>query len=180
MSAALQQVLDATRQRFVATFVAQCDSLRILVDQVVAIGPTGPIAALTQVTHRLSGLAGTIGFPTISLRASELERLIDGAAGGGFDAVHARGAVEAIRDAFLEYLASPPAWALPAVAAPRGATILLAEDEPDQCAIVKTCLVGAGYALAVVVSGDLVVAAARAQQPALILLDIAMPRLDGY
>ena len=180
VSDALQRVLDETRQRFVAGFAERCASLRILVDQVEASGADGPVAAFTHAAHRLSGLAGTIGFPTISVRASELERLVDGAAGGTFDALHARVTVDAIEEAFIKDLSSPPVWAAPAIATTRGAKILIAEDEPDQRAIVTTCLERAGYAPIAVVSGDLVVAAARAEQPALILLDIAMPRLDGY
>jgi len=176
----LQRVLDGTRTRFVATFVAQCDSIGILVDKVAQFGPRGPVAALTQVTHRLSGLAGTIGFPTISARASELEELIDGVASGVFDAVRARGAVHAIRKAFTSDLTSPAFRAQPAVATPQGAKILVAEDEPDQRAIVTACLESAGHVPIAVVSGDLVVQAAHAEKPALILLDIAMPRLDGY
>src|SRR3984893_11619097 len=93
---ALKQVMDETRQRFVATFLAQCDSLRSLVDKVAALGPRGPVAALTQVTHRLSGLAGTIGFPTISARASELEALVDRVGRGAFDPLLARDLVKAI------------------------------------------------------------------------------------
>jgi len=142
---AFQQVLDETRQRFVATFVAQCDSIRILVDKVAASGSRGPVVALTQVTHRLSGLAGTIGFPTISARASELEDLV-GAGRGGFDALLARDAVDAIRKAFATDLASPPVWSTPpAVSTARGAKILVAEVESTQPAIVTTCLEGAGY-----------------------------------
>jgi two-component system cell cycle response regulator len=185
---ALQEVLDETRQRFVATFPAQCDSLRILVDAVAAFGPKGPVATLTQATHRLTGLAGTIGFPTVSVRAGELERLLDGVAAGVFDAPLARAAVDAIRQALTTDLAveagsstpaRPPWTALP-IATARGAMILLAEDEPDQRMIVTTCLAAAGYTPVTVVSGDLVVEAARAGRPAVILLDIAMPRLDGY
>ena len=77
-------------------------------------------------------------------------------------------------------MASPPVWALPAISTAQGAKILVAEDEADQRAIVTTCLEGAGYVPIAVVSGDLVVTTARAEKPALILLDIAMPRLDGY
>ena len=180
MPDALQLILDGTRQRFVATFVAQCDSIRILVGQVAAFGPTGPVAELTQVTHRLSGLAGTIGFPTISARASQLEDLADGAGNGAFDALLARDVVDSLREAFTKDLASPPVWAPPAISAAHGAKILVAEDESDQRAIVTTCLEGAGYVPIAVGSGDLVVNMARAEKPALILLDIAMPRLDGY
>ena len=98
-----------------------------------ASGPRGPVAALTQVTHRLSGLAGTIGFPTISARASELEDLVGGAGRGAFDALLARDAVDAIRKAFAKDLASPPVWSTPpAVSTARGAKILVAEDESDR------------------------------------------------
>jgi CheY-like chemotaxis protein len=181
-------VLDETRQRFTATFVAQCGSIRLLVDTVAALGPSGPVAALAQVTHRLSGLAGTIGFPTISAHAARLEGLVDGAASGAFDAALARDLVDAIQEALTTDLASPPVWAPPAqeTAKPRpgraeaGTKILVAEDESDQRAIVMACLVEAGYVPIAVVSGDLVVQTARAEKPALILLDIAMPQLDGY
>jgi DNA-binding response OmpR family regulator/HPt (histidine-containing phosphotransfer) domain-containing protein len=180
MSRTLEQTLDETRQRFIATFVAQCDSLRILVEKVAALGPRGPVEALMQMAHRLSGLAGTIGFPTVGARAAELEDLVDGAGSGPFDAVRARDLVDAVREAFTRDLAIPPAWALPAMSTAQAVRILVAEDESDQRAIVTTCLERAGYVPIVVGSGDRVVTMARAEKPALILLDIAMPRLDGY
>jgi len=93
------------RRRFAADFAARCDSIRTLVDKVAASGSRGPIAALTQVSHRLSGLAGTIGFPTISARASELEDLAGGAGRGAFDALVACDIVDAIREAFTKDLA---------------------------------------------------------------------------
>jgi two-component system invasion response regulator UvrY len=117
----LEEGLDGMRQRFAATFVVQCDSIRILVDEVAVSGPGGPVAALTQITHRLSGLAGTIGFPTISARASDLEVLVEGASRGAFNARLARKAVGAIRKAFAQDrgrapLSPPPA----AVSTPQG------------------------------------------------------------
>jgi DNA-binding response OmpR family regulator len=176
----LQQILDDTRHRFIASFAGQCDSIRIHVDMVATLGPEGPIAALRQLTHRLSGLAGTIGFPTISARASELEALIDAAGTTAFSAVAARNAVDAICGAYTVDLANPPVWASPAPKAVHGSKILIAEDDADQRAIVTICLTAAGYAPVAVVSGDLVVQAARDEKPALILLDVAMPNLDGY
>ena len=176
----LQQVLDDTRQRFVAAFTEEGDALRILVDRVADLGSDGPVADLARVTHRLSGLAGTIGFPTISARAADLEILVDGVGRSAFDVPAARAAVDAIRAAFVTDLAAPPSWALPAAVPSNGARILIAEDEADQLAIVTACLKGAGYLPIAVVSGDLVLQAARTEQPALILLDIALPRLDGF
>jgi two-component system cell cycle response regulator len=175
----LQQILTDTRRRFVASFDAQSDSIRLLVEQVASFGPQGPVAALTHLVHRLAGLAGTIGFPTVSLRASELELLVGRA--GDFDANSARGLAEGIREAYAKDFASPPDWAIPAPSTlPAAARILVAEDESDQRAIVTACLEQAGYGTVVVISGDRVVDAARTEKPALILLDIAMPRLDGY
>ncbi|OFW22773.1 MAG: hypothetical protein A3G21_26160 [Acidobacteria bacterium RIFCSPLOWO2_12_FULL_66_21] len=177
----LGRVMHETRQRFVATFGARCNSIRILVDSVAADGPRGPVTALRHVVHRLSGLAGTVGFPTISARAFELEQLVAAAGGDVFDAARARNTVEAMREAFTRDLADPPAWATPAaVSTVRGAKILIAEDEADERAIVTACLESAGYVPIAVSSGDLVVDTARAENPAVILLDIAMPRLDGY
>jgi len=176
----LHQILNQTRERFVASFVAQCDAIHRLVDQIASSDAAGPRAELTHITHRMSGFAGTIGFPTISARASELEQLTDRADGGAFDAVRARALAEAIGAAFTNGLASPPVWTTPAMPIAHGAKILVAEDESDQRAIVMASLEGAGFATIAVVSGDLVVETARAEKPALILLDIAMPRLDGY
>jgi two-component system invasion response regulator UvrY len=132
---ALQKGLDEMRLRFVATFAAQCDSVGVLVDKVAASGPSGPVAALTQITHRLSGLAGTIGFPTISACASDLEVLVGGAGRRAFDASLARNAVDAIRQAFAKDLARRPISSPPAA---------VAQDESDRPAIVTTPVAGAG------------------------------------
>ncbi len=176
----LERVMNETRQRFVATFVAQCDSIGVLVDKVAAFGPSGPVAALAQVTHRLSGLAGTIGFPTISARAVELEQLVAAAGVEVFDAALARNTVEAMREAFTRDLANPPAWSTsPAASAARGAKILVAQDESDERAVVTASLEDAGYVPIAVGSGELVIDMARAAKPALVLLDLAMPRVDG-
>ena len=115
---ALQRGLDEMRQRFVATFGAQCDAIRVLVDKVAASGSGEAVAALTQITHRLSGLAGTIGFPTISARASDLEVLAGGASRGAFNARLARTTLGAIRKALVKDLEARPIVAAPVLAAP--------------------------------------------------------------
>jgi DNA-binding NarL/FixJ family response regulator len=132
---AFQQGLGEMRQQFGATFGAQCDSIRILVDKVAALHPRGPVAALTQITHRLNGLAGTIGFPTISARASDLETLVAGARGRRvFDASAARDAVAAIRDAFAKDVAE--------ASTPRGSTRTIAEDPSEEQVIGTASLEG--------------------------------------
>jgi HPt (histidine-containing phosphotransfer) domain-containing protein len=116
-SGALQEVLDDARRRFVATFASQCDAISALVDERAASGAIESSAGLTHITHRLSGLAGTIGFPTISARASELEALLEGADGAAFDAVLARAHLRAIREAFVTDSAGAVACVPAAVAA---------------------------------------------------------------
>ena len=132
----LQQGLDEMRQRFVATFAAQCDAIRILVDKVAALDPRGPVAALTQITHRLSGLAGTIGFPTISARASDLENLVAGA-GGRAPSMH--------RPRAMPWTRSETPWRRiwPRLSTARGAKIIIAEEQSDERAIATTSPEGA-------------------------------------
>ena len=149
-------------------------------DQLAGTAAAAARAELTQAAHRLGGLAGTIGFPTVSLRAAELERLLMTAVAETVDAGLACGAIVAIREAFHSDLERPPEWAASPAPTLQRSTILVADDEPDHAAIVTACLEGAGYTAIVVAAGDRVLATARAEKPALILLDIAMPRLDGY
>jgi two-component system invasion response regulator UvrY len=128
----MKEVLDAARTRFIATFVTQCDAIGILVDKVAASGRRGPVTTLTRVVHRLNGLAGTIGFPTISARASDLEDLLGDAGRGAFDVRRARGVVDAIRKAFDHDLAGPPARPItsPRIAAgdPPAMRVLIVDD----------------------------------------------------
>jgi DNA-binding NarL/FixJ family response regulator/HPt (histidine-containing phosphotransfer) domain-containing protein len=136
---ALQQALDEARRRFVDTFDAQCNSIGILADQALS-GQAGPVLALTQVVHKLTGLAGTIGFPTISARASELEQLARGGSRrGAFDSVRAGWAVEAIRRAFAKDLASPPAR--PTTPVPKAGAGTLRIAEADSIPTVRVLIV---------------------------------------
>lgn len=192
MSAALQRVLDETRLRFVDTFDGQCASIRILIDEVDRLGAGGPVAALTQAAHRLSGLAGTIGFPTISARASELEHMIDGVSGGAFDVSLARDVVARLGEAFTRDLARPPAWMPPVVAGtgpiplatrdvvPALRTIVLADDDPDVTRMVDSQARGAGYRTVLALDGEQALAAVRAHAPDALVLDLMMPKLNGF
>ena len=58
--------------------------------------------------------------------------------------------------------------------------ILIVEDSPTQAAELKWLLEESGYAVTVATDGEQALAAARARQPALILTDIVMPKMNGY
>src|SRR5215207_10033755 len=173
----LARVLDETRARFVATFVTDCDAIAALLEDALVHTGSEPPTDLTFRVHRLVGLPGTIGFPTVSRRAVDLESLIGG---GVIDAPMARAALEKMRRAFTHDLAAPAAVSAPHLAPCNGIKILIAEDDADQRRILGVSLATAGFLPMALRSGDGVVETARAERPALILLDIAMPGLDGF
>ncbi len=60
-----------------------------------------------------------------------------------------------------------------------GGTILIVEDEVKISEVLKAYLVKAGYRVCCLDRGDTVVAFVRQNQPALVLLDIMLPGIDG-
>ena len=60
------------------------------------------------------------------------------------------------------------------------ARILLIEDQEDNRRIVRDLLRSVGYEIIEAVSGEEGVALAASQRPDLILMDIQLPRIDGY
>ena len=173
----LARVLGETRARFVATFVTDYDAIAALLEEALIYPASDPPTELTDRVHRLIGLPGTIGFPTISRRAADLESLL---AAGVIDAPLARVALEKVRRAFTHDLADEPAMSAPQTAPATGIKILIAEDHADQRRILGVSLTHAGFLPIALRSGEGVVDRVRAERPALILLDIAMPGLDGY
>jgi DNA-binding response OmpR family regulator len=59
-------------------------------------------------------------------------------------------------------------------------TVLVAEDEPDIRALIAFSLEYAGYRVLEALDGEDAVRMAREEQPDLILLDVRMPKLNGY
>lgn len=59
-------------------------------------------------------------------------------------------------------------------------TILLVDDNPTNLQVLYAALDGRGYTLLVARSGEQAIKTARKARPALILLDVMMPGLDGY
>ncbi len=58
--------------------------------------------------------------------------------------------------------------------------ILLVEDEPDLAMAVQVRLETQGYQISVVHDGQSALEKARAEKPDLIILDIMLPKMDGY
>lgn len=67
------------------------------------------------------------------------------------------------------------------VSTPRGkAVILIADDRPSSRELLRTVLERTGYEVIEAEDGEEAVSRARSRRPDLILLDLQMPRLDGY
>jgi CheY-like chemotaxis protein len=58
--------------------------------------------------------------------------------------------------------------------------VLIIEDDPDQRRLLERLLVGSGWRVIAAADGDVGLLAAAEHQPDAILLDIMMPRLNGY
>jgi CheY-like chemotaxis protein/KaiC/GvpD/RAD55 family RecA-like ATPase len=58
--------------------------------------------------------------------------------------------------------------------------VLIADDEPDVALILKTTLQRNGYAVVVAKDGEDALEKARVERPAVLLLDLMMPKRDGY
>jgi CheY-like chemotaxis protein len=168
------------RQRFLASFPKRSDSIGLLLATVATVGARGPVLPLRHAVHRMCGLAGMLGFPTVSARARDLEQLLDGLDSGTFDASRANLAFEDLEQAFTDDLARPPDWAGPSVLAPGSGRIMVVEDDEDQREVVCINLTAAGYEPVPVAAGDVAVEIARAERPDLILLDANLPGVDGY
>lgn len=61
-----------------------------------------------------------------------------------------------------------------------GKRVLLAEDEKNVILGVRTCLDAVGYQVEVVEDGEEALNAVRREHPDLILLDLLMPKIDGF
>lgn len=60
------------------------------------------------------------------------------------------------------------------------AYILVADDEPDLVWALRHCLGGQGYEVGTALNGAEALALARRRRPDLVVLDVIMPRLDGF
>ena len=61
-----------------------------------------------------------------------------------------------------------------------GGVILVIDDDPDQRRLIERVLTASGYRVLTAIDGQAGVAAAESHRPDLIVLDVMMPRLNGY
>lgn len=69
--------LREARSRFISGFSKRAASIDALIAEIEQKGAQGPILALRQIVHRLSGIAALVGMPAVSERAGALDRLLE-------------------------------------------------------------------------------------------------------
>jgi len=152
--------LRNARSRFIAGFHGQCDSLEKLTVAAAAAAAAPRRATARNLAHRLVGLAGTVGFKTVSTRAAELESLLG--TSGPYDPALGHDLARRLREAFTNELASPPEWALETPTPASPLTILLVEDDGEQRAVIGAHLRTAGHVVQELSAGDQVLDHVRA------------------
>lgn len=169
--------LRDARSRFVAGFTQRHRAMGTLLTSFTVDQDPAPLESLREAAHKLAGLAGVLGFPTVSEHAASLEVALLA------EPVNAEVAGTALRRmgaAFAHDLSgAAPSWAHDARPDPVGARILLVEDDQEQRRLAASGLRSAGYRVVTAESGSEAVITARTERPDLILLDIDLPDLDG-
>lgn len=167
------------RRRFLEAFPNRSASIGLMLSAAATNGERGPVEPLRHIVHRMAGLAGMVGLPTVSARARELDELLEGIGLGALDASRASLLLQAIEQAFTDDLSNPPEWAGPNPASGGNRRVMVVEDDEGQREVVSINLAAAGYVPISVHAGDTVLAVARAQQPDIILLDANLPGVSG-
>jgi HPt (histidine-containing phosphotransfer) domain-containing protein len=96
----VEAVLRQTRADFVGGFQAACAAMAQLIDDLHHNADAAARGELERVLHRMGGLAGTIGLPTVSLRARELEDVVRDTTSERLDSSYAGRLLDAIRLGF--------------------------------------------------------------------------------
>jgi len=132
---------------------------------------------LIRLVHQLAGLAGSVGFPTVSERAQELQLLLATGSDVAVDVARVEASLGTLGAAFAIDEKDPPSWAL-APQVSTGAKVLFGEHDPVLRDAIAVWLTDAGHTPISLAAGDNVLEVARLERPGAILLDTAMP-IDG-
>jgi len=171
------QALRDARSRFIAAFTQRHAAMGTLLTTYTVDQDQARLLSLRGAAHKLAGLAGVLGFPSVSEHASALEMAL---LADVVDPEAAKAALSRMGAGFAHDLAgAAPTWAQDARPDAAGARILIVEDDQDQRRLAAAGLRAAGYRVLTAEDGTEGVSTARAEHPDLILLDIDLPGLDG-
>lgn len=179
-----ETVMREARTRFIEAFPGRVRSITMLFNAIGSpdAGADASQATARRMTHQMAGIAGTLGFPSVSEKASDLEQLVIATATGqtGVGPEDIARALSGLTDSFTRDMEKPaPDWAKPPVRA-AGPRVLIVEDDEAQRKVVTAWLRGAGYQVIGTGDGNEAFTRARIDRPALVILDVDLPGIDGH
>jgi DNA-binding response OmpR family regulator/HPt (histidine-containing phosphotransfer) domain-containing protein len=175
-----ESALRDARLRFVALFPIQYTESEGALDRVLSGAGPQEREALIRTFHRMAGLAGIVGFPSVSARAKELEELLLLPSTESLDPRGVHRTFASLREAFRADMDAPTtAWIAEPATAQQRIRIVVVEDDPDQRRLIVTRLHNAGHQVFEVDRGDMALGVIRAERPAVVLLDIDLPGASG-
>jgi DNA-binding response OmpR family regulator len=176
--------IEELRKQFLAAGASECRSLLAQFRIGRTLVPIIDFAEIRGKLHRWIGTGATFGFPEITRRSRVLEALL----------VAGNEQVGEVRDGLVELLeqfTTDPAASV--VRTPQRLTplpekeqaadrkvILVADDDPMIRSLLKLSLEAAGFECLLADDGMLCCALARNHQPDAIVLDLNMPRMNGF
>ncbi len=139
------------------------------------------IALLQRMVHNLAGSGGSFGFPELSEQAAQLDEFLRACLGDGKPLPpsarerisSALGSLRGVLGAEMQGIPAPQPAEL--TSADR-ALIFVVDDDPELSALLELQLSLLGYRLRCFGDFDAAIAAADAQRPAAVLMDIMFPR----
>ncbi len=184
-----ETVMREARSRFIEAFPGRVRSITMLLDTMsstaLSAAETGAVASQAtarRMTHQMAGIAGTLGFPGVSEKASDLEQLVIATSSGqtGVRPADIAHALAELTESFSRDMQRPaPEWAKPPERA-AGPRVLVVEDDEMQRKVVSAWLRSAGYQVSATGDGGEAFTKARIERPALIILDVDLPGTDGH
>lgn len=179
-----ETVMREARSRFIEAFPGRVQSITMLLNTERSPETVGDASQATarRMAHQMTGIAGTLGFPSVSERASDLEQLVIILASGqaGVRPEDIAHALAELTESFARDMQKPaPEWAK-APERPVGPRVLVVEDDEAQRKVVSAWLRSAGYQVTGTGDGGEAFTKARLERPALIILDVDLPGADGH
>lgn len=162
-----------------------------LLDQMETGLASGDLPSVAMAAHSMRGSSGQVGAKRMEEISSTIEALSRAGAGSGLGdwIQELRMAYDRVRQdlEMVDFAQLPPAEAAVPVRSapiPRGndsnAEILMAEDDPLIARFLGGSLTGAGFTVTHVGDGESALEALKQQSYGCVILDLNMPKLDGY
>lgn len=174
------------RKEFLVSGAAECRELLSDFTAIRQFVPAVDFDSIRNALHRWAGVGGTLGFPAITRQARKLEALIESEDSSMRDELREK-LMRLLREFTHAVPEIQPAPAQPKqhlvfgpVAEPVKPVVMVVDDDPTIRALVKLSLKGDGFDCRLAANGVLACTLARNDPPDAIVLDVDMPRMNGF